>query len=375
MTIQTLDLKPQYEAIGADVQVAVLRVLESQHFILGPEVDSFEKEIAAHIGTRHAIGVSSGTDALLAALMALDIGQGDEVVTTPYTFFATAGAVSRLGATPVFVDIDPVSFNLDPDLLEASITPRTRAIIAVHLFGQCLDMDRVLAVAQNASIPVIEDAAQAIGATHHGKNAGTMSELGCFSFFPSKNLGGIGDGGLVTTDDPDLAYRLRILRNHGAHPKYTHHVIGGNFRLDAINAAVLRVKLPHLPRWAEGRRGLAGRYDELITGTGLVGEDGPILALPRTAPGAGHVFNQYVIRVQRREELREHMQQAGVSTAVYYPSPLHLQPCFRDLGYDRGSLPQSELASEQSLALPCYPELPRNAQEQVVRTMLEFFTS
>lgn len=347
MSVPLLDLKAQFAAIEPEIRVAIDAVLASQHFILGPEVEAFEQELAAYCGARHGIGVSSGTDALLLALMALGVGPGDEVVTTPYTFFATAGAIARLGARPVFVDIDPLTWTLDPNGIARALTPRTKAILPVHLFGQCADMAPILESADG--IPVIEDAAQAIGADLHGRRAGTLGTLACFSFFPSKNLGGFGDGGMVTTNDDTLAETMRVLRVHGAKPKYHHALLGGNFRLDALQAAVLRVKLRHLDAWTAARQHNASRYDSLLA-------DIPGLSLPRIVTGR-HVFNQYIVRTARRDDLQAMLKSRGIGCEIYYPLPLHLQPCFAGLGYGKGSLPQAEAAAGETLALPIYPEL------------------
>jgi dTDP-4-amino-4,6-dideoxygalactose transaminase len=347
MNVPLLDLKGQYSEIRDEVREALDRVIESQHFILGPEVEALEREVAEYSQCRFAVGVSSGTDALLAALMALNIGPGDEVLTTPYSFFATAGVIARLGATPVFVDIDAETFNIDPGRIESGITRRTRAIIPVHLYGQMADMDGILEVGREHEIPVIEDAAQAIGAECSGRRAGSLGDMGCLSFFPSKNLGGFGDGGMVVTNNPEHADRLKLLRNHGFRTKYHNEILGGNFRLDAIQAAVLRVKLKHLDRWTAGRQRNAALYRQHIR----------CAQLPVERLGGRHIYNQFVIRSLKREELIAHLRQQGIASEVYYPVPLHLQTCFSNLGYRRGQLPQSENAAETSLALPIYPEL------------------
>ena len=365
--VPLLDLSAQYEPLRDELIAAVVRVCDSQRFILGPEVDALEAELAAYVGAGHAIAVSSGTDAILAVLMALGIGPGDEVVTTTYSFFATAGCVVRAGATPVLVDIDPVTFNADPARVRAAITPRTRAIMPVHLFGLCADMDPILDAARAAGIAVIEDAAQAIGARYKGRQAGTMGTAGCFSFFPSKNLGAFGEGGLVTTNDPHLARELRLLRNHGAEPKYFHKRVGGNFRLDALQAAVLRVKLPHLARWTEGRRANARRYETLFRRADLAGR----VVLPVETPGSTHIFNQYIVRVDNRDIVRERLTAAGVGTEVYYPVPFHRQECFAPLGYEAGAFPHAEEAAAASLALPVYAELTAEQQEAVVDAVAE----
>jgi dTDP-4-amino-4,6-dideoxygalactose transaminase len=368
MRVPLLDLKAQYAPLREEIRQAIDRVCDSQIFILGPEVTAFEEEIAKFCGARFAVGVSSGTDALLLALMALGVKAGDEVVTSAYSFFATAGAVWRLGAKPVFVDIEPGSFNLDPAQLESKITPRTKAILPVHLYGRCADLDPILATAQRRGVAVIEDAAQAIGATDgKGRQAGTVGKVGCFSFFPTKNLGGFGDGGLVTTQDPELAERMRVLRVHGSKPKYYHKEVGGNFRLDAIQAAVLRVKLKRLPAWTEGRRANAGRYRRMIEAAGLSSR----VTVPADVPG--HIYNQFVIRVADRDRLQAFLSEKGVGTEIYYPVPLHLQECFASLGHRKGDLPVSEAAAAQSLALPIYPELTEEQQRYVVDQIKAFF--
>ena len=364
--VPLLDLKAQYASIRDEVRAAIDRVCESQHFILGPEVEALEREVAAFCGVKHAVGVSSGTDALLGALMALGVGPGDEVVTPSYSFFATAGVVARLGAKPVFADIEPGTFNVDPAQAKAKATPRTKAILPVHLFGRCADLDALLAL----GIPVVEDAAQAIGARDgKGRLAGTSGRASCFSFFPSKNLGGFGDGGMVVTDDADLAERLRVLRVHGSKPKYHHKLVGGNFRLDALQAAVLRVKLRHLPAWTERRRANAERYRRLFAEDGLTTD----VRLPGDIPG--HIYNQFVVRVRQRDRLRAHLEAAGIGTEVYYPVPLHLQECFAALGYRKGDLPQSEAAALDSLALPIYPELTEDQQHTVVQEVGRFYST
>ena len=367
MTVPLLDLHAQYGPIREEVLAAVTRVCDSQHFILGPEVDVLERELAARLNVRHAIGVSSGTDAILVALMALGIGPGDEVVTSAYSFFATAGCVSRLGATPVMVDIDPVTYGVDPAAVEAAITPRTRAIMPVHLFGGTADMERLLAIGRRTGISIVEDACQAIGARYKGQSAGAMGALGCFSFFPSKNLGAFGDGGLVTTNDDALAGEVRLLRNHGAQPKYYHARIGGNFRLDALQAAVLRVKLPHLDRWAAKRRANAHTYVRLFAERGIMDQ----MILPIELPDREHVFNQFVVRVKDRDRLRTHLSNRGIGTEVYYPVPLHLQQCFANLDGAAGSCPHAEAAALESLALPIYAELTLEQQTTVADAVAE----
>jgi dTDP-4-amino-4,6-dideoxygalactose transaminase len=365
MAVPLLDLQAQYRPLRDELLAAITRVCDAQHFILGPEVEALETEIAATLGVRHAIGVSSGTDALLVALMALEIGPGDEVVTSTYSFFATGGCIARLGARPVFVDVDPDTFAVAAGAVRAAITPRTRAIIPVHLYGLCADMDPLLDVASRAGLPVIEDACQAIGATYRGRHAGAMGAIGCFSFFPSKNLGAFGDGGLVTTNDDALASRVRLLRNHGAMPKYYHALVGGNFRLDALQAAVLRVKLPHLPRWTEMRRANADRYDALLTEAGLdLCVRRPVRPADRT-----HIFNQYVIGVSERDRVREALAALGIGTEIYYPVPLHLQECFATLGGRKGDCPHAEEAANRTLALPIFGEMSVDQQHAVVSAL------
>jgi dTDP-4-amino-4,6-dideoxygalactose transaminase len=368
MRVPLLDLKAQYAAIRAEVQEAIERVCDSQQFILGPEVTALEEAIAAFCGARFAIGVSSGTDALLMALMALGVGPGDEVITTPYSFFATAGVIARLGARPVFVDIEPQTYNIDAAAVGAKITSRTKAILPVHLFGRCAEMDPILEAAAASGIGVVEDAAQAIGACDaRGRQAGTMAQIGCFSFFPSKNLGAFGDAGMLVTDDEHLAETLRRLRVHGSGPKYYHRLIGGNFRLDALQAAVLRVKLNYLPAWIAARRRNAARYRQLFAEAGV----GSWATLPLDAPG--HIYNQFVIRCAERDRLQAFLRERGIGTEVYYPLPLHLQECFRDLGHRPGDFPHSELAARESLALPIYPELTEAQQRYVVEQITAFY--
>ena len=370
MNVPLLDLKEQNQNLRPEIDAALARVLDSNGFILGPEVAELERELAAYCGARHAIGCASGSDAILLALMAFDIGPGDEVITTPYSFFATVSSITRLGATPVFVDIDPLTYNLDVSQIEDKITPRTRAIEPVHLYGQCADMAALMSVSETHGIPIIEDAAQAIGAEIDGKRAGSMGAIGCFSFYPSKNLGGMGDGGFVTTNDDELADKLRALRVHGSIEKYYHKYVGLNSRLDGFQGAVLRVKLPHLDAWTEKRRANARVYRELFTDLGLTGQ----ITLPAELPNARHIYNQYVIRVPNgRDELRAHLTENGIGTDVYYPVPLHLQECFGYLGGAKGDLVESERAANETLALPIYPELRREHQEYVVQTIAGFF--
>ena len=364
-SVPLLDLQAQYRPLRDEILAAITRVCDSQRFILGPEVDALERELARDIGVTDAVTMSSGTDAILATLMALGIGPGDEVITPTFSFFATAGCVSRVGATPVFVDIDPVTYNADPDAIRAAITPRTKAILPVHLYGLVADMDAIMAIGAERGIPVIEDACQAIGAMRGGRQAGAIGNAGCFSFFPSKNLGAFGDAGLVTTNDPALGHELRLLRNHGAEPKYFHKRIGGNFRLDAIQAAVLRVKLPHLSAWSEARRANAQRYVELFTAAGLDKRIG----LPVEPAGSHHIFNQYVVRVPERDRVRERLTAQGIGTEIYYPVPFHLQECFAPLGYAAGDFPHAEAAAATVLAIPIYGELTPEQQQAVVAAL------
>ena len=362
MNVPLLDLQAQNAPLRTDLLAALARVCDSQRFIGGPEVDGLERELAAAIGVKHAVGVSSGTDALLASMMALGIGPGDEVITSTFSFFATAGCVVRLGARPVLVDIHPLTYNIDPDAVVAAITPRTRAIIPVHLYGLCANMDPILEAAGRAGVPVIEDAAQAIGSTCRGRQAGTMGTVGCFSFFPSKNLGAFGDAGLVTTNDDALGHEIRLLRNHGMEPKYLHKRVGGNFRLDALQAAVLRVKLPHLERWSAMRRANAERYGRLFGQAGLLGQ----VVLPVIPESYGHIFNQYVIRVPNRDRVKASLDAAGIGNEIYYPVPFHVQECFAPLGYRAGDFPHAERAAAEVLALPIYGELTVEQQRAVV---------
>jgi dTDP-4-amino-4,6-dideoxygalactose transaminase len=367
--VPLLDLKTQYAGIRSEIRDAIDRVCDSQHFILGPEVTALEDAIAKFCGARSAIGVSSGTDALLAALMAIGVGPGDEVITTPYSFFATAGVLARVGARPVFVDIDPQTFNLNVSAISTEISPRTKAIMPVHLFGRCADMESLCHIAEQHGLFVIEDAAQAIGARdEQGRQAGTVGHLGCFSFFPSKNLGAFGDGGMIVTNDGSLADTLRVLRIHGGKPKYYHQIVGGNFRLDALQAAVLRVKLPYLTSWTAARRQNARRYWELFAEVGLL----KWTSLPQDTPG--HIYNQFVARFPERDRLQVFLRERGVETEVYYPLPLHLQECFRNLGYRKGAFPHAEAAARESLALPVYPELSEAQQRHVVTQIKEFYS-
>ena len=365
MNVPLLDLKAQYSSIKPEVDAAIAEVMESQHFILGPKVEQCEKLVAAYSKCSYGIGVSSGSDALLVCLMAENIGPGDEVITTPYSFFATAGAIARLGATPVFVDIDPKTYNLETSQIRSKITRKTRAIIPVHLYGQMADMDPVMALAAEHGLIVIEDAAQAIGSEYKGRRAGSIGHYGCFSFFPSKNLGGAGDGGMVVTSDAQRADKVRCLRGHGAKPKYYHKLIGGNFRLDAIQAAVVSAKLPHLDSWTAARQRNAEQYDRLFK------KAGASVGLP-TVSASRHIFNQYVIRLSDRDELQAYLKQKGVGTEVYYPVPLHLQECFAYLGHQAGAFPESERAAKETLALPIFPELTEPQARFVVDCVCEF---
>jgi dTDP-4-amino-4,6-dideoxygalactose transaminase len=369
VNVPLLDLKAQYRAIKAEVMAVVEAVCDEQGFVLGPRVAEFEVAIARYVGCRHGIGCASGSDALLLALMALGVKSGDEVITVPFTFFATAGAISRLGAKPVFVDIDSDSFNIDPHQIERAITRRTKAVIPVHLFGQCADMAAINRIAKPRGIRVIEDACQAIGAAQDGRRAGLLSDVGCFSFFPTKNLGGFGDGGVMTTDDEGLAETLSMLRVHGSRVRYLHEAVGINSRLDALQAAVLHVKLRHLDQWTEGRRRNADRYQHLFAQAQLLDR----VLLPVTAHGNFHVYNQYTVRVRQRDELRNFLKEKGIGSEVYYPLPMHLQNCYHDLGHHKGSFPVSERAAEEVLSLPIYAELTEEQQSYVVQMISEFY--
>jgi dTDP-4-amino-4,6-dideoxygalactose transaminase len=369
--VPLVDMSRQYDSLAEEITAAVKRVLESGRYILGQECQELEKSIATYCHVPHAIACASGSDAILLALMATCVGPGDEVILPSYTFFATASAVARLGAKPVFVDIDPATFNIDPALVGAAVTPATRTIIPVHLFGQCVDMDAILAIAASQQLSVIEDAAQAIGAEFKHRPAGSMGDIGCFSFYPTKNLGGPGDGGMLTTARQELADRLRLLHVHGMQPRYHHQVIGINSRLDSLQAAVLNVKLPHLDRWTAERQLHARRYRELFTGQGLA----DVLGLPVEASERRHVWNQYVVRVPdgRRDALREHLATHKIGSEIYYPVPLHEQKCFAYLGYGRGSLPLTERAARETVALPIFPELTFAEQQFIVSKIGDFF--
>lgn len=372
--IPLLDLSAQNGPLLDPIRDALMRVAVSGNFILGAEVSALEAEVAHYLGVPHALGVSSGTDALLASLMAFDIGPGDEVITSPFSFFATAGCIARVGAKPVFVDIDERTFNIDVGQVEAAITDKTRAVIPVHLFGQAADLAALARICEPRGLPILEDAAQSLGATCQARagaapvHVGTLGAVGCFSFFPSKNLGCFGDGGLVTTRDDRLAQRLRMLRAHGSEPKYYHHVVGGNFRLDALQAAVLRVKLPHLGGWTQARRENAERYDRMFAAADLP----PERLRPPPRVHEGHVYNQYTIRTNARDGLREHLQAQSIGCEVYYPLPLHLQPCFAYLGYERGSFPRAEQAASEVLSLPIFAELGEARQARVAQAVIDF---
>lgn len=376
MKVPLLDLKPQYQQLKDEILAVTEEIYESQYFILGPRVVSLEEDIARYCRCSHAVGVSSGTDALLISLMAARVGQVDRVLTSPYTFFATAGAISRVGARPVFADIDPDTYNLDPESVKQTLSKMSsgerssiKALIPVHLYGQCADMDPLLGIAREENWVVIEDAAQAIGSEYKGSRAGTMGDTGCFSFFPSKNLGAFGDGGVVTTNSDSLYTRLKILRVHGSEPKYYHRFVGGNFRLDAFQAAIVSVKLSYLDGWTSGRQRNAETYRQLFGDAGL--ENRVTLPVERENR---HIYNQFVIRVvSDRDDLRKFLADAGIATEVYYPVPLHLQECFADLGYRKGDFPVTEQAAECSLALPIYPELTRDQQAYVVEKITDFY--
>ncbi|NLI92265.1 MAG: DegT/DnrJ/EryC1/StrS family aminotransferase [Peptococcaceae bacterium] len=371
MSIPLLDLKAQYLSIKEDIDKAILNVLDSCKFIFGPEMKALEDEIAAYCGTKHAVAVANGTDALVLALHACKIGPGDEVITSPFTFFASAETIANVGATPVFVDIDPVTLNIDVDLLEKKITSRTKAIIPVHIFGQMADMEKVMKVAEKHHLKVIEDAAQAIGAEYMGQKAGSIGDAGTFSFFPTKNLGGYGDGGMVVTNDDQIAEKIRILRFHGSKNKYYHQEVGFNSRLDEIQAAILRVKFRYLNQWNAARRNKAEIYDQLLK---PLADEGKLI-LPGKDPRAYAVYHLYVLRTDERERLAMALDERGIACAIYYPLPLHLQNAFAYLGYQTGDLPVAEEACTQALAIPCYPELALEAQEEIVKVLYSVFES
>ena len=387
-SIPLLDLKAQYAPIREECREAFDRVADAQYFIGGPEVEGLEKEVAAYSQCQFGIGVTSGTDALLVALMTIGVQPGDEVITTPYTFFATGGCIHRTGAVPVFVDIEPGSYNINPALIEAAITPKTKAIMPVHLYGQMADMDPIMAIAARHNLYVIEDGAQAIGAEYKGRRAGSIGHFGCFSFFPSKNLGAFGDGGMITANDPALAHKAKLLRNHGAEPKYYHKLVGGNFRLDALQAAILRIKLRYLDGWTAGRQQNAATYRRLFVEAGLVADErrttndqtspfvlrpSSFVDLPTEEPERRHVYNQFVIRTGHRDAVMAKLKERKIGHEIYYPVPLHLQECFANLGYQPGSLPESERAAKETLALPIYPELTEEMQAEVVAAIAEAY--
>ena len=369
--VPLLDLQAQFETIRDEVRAAVDRVFASQQFVLGAEVLALEEEIAGYSQTKFAVGCASGSDALLLALMSCGIGEGDEVITTPFSFFATAAAITRLGARPVFVDIDSRTFNIDPSQVAAAVNKRTGTIVPVHLYGQCAEMNPLIELSESRGIPIIEDAAQAIGAEDQRRRAGSMGAIGCLSFYPSKNLGGAGDGGMLVTNDLEHARRLHMLRVHGEEQKYHHRLVGINSRLDALQAAVLRVKLPHLDEWSTRRQRKAQQYELMFADAAL----GQKLELPFVRSGARHIFHQFVVRVRdgKRDALRENLRECGVGTDVYYPVPLHLQECFAFLGYKEGDFPIAEQAAKETLALPVYPELTDEQQDYVVSAIGKFF--
>jgi len=378
MGVPLLDLKAHHETLHKEIMAALEQTFHSQAFILGPEVAKLEDRVASYCQARYGVGVSSGTDALLLALMAIGIDPGDEVITTPYSFFATAGVIARLGAMPVLVDIDPKTYNLDPSKIDKAVTSKTKAIIPVHLYGQCADMAPILEFAKRQNLQVIEDAAQAIGAEYHnGRRAGSMGTAGCFSFFPSKNLGCLGDGGMVVTNDDDFAERMKVMRVHGAKPKYYHKLIGGNFRLDTIQAAVLNVKLNYLDEWTRRRQENAKRYEGLFQQSGLV-EKGKVQLPQAVYRESGskhyHIYNQFVLRVDRRDDLIAYLKQKGIGAEIYYPVPFHLQECFGYLGYKEGDFQESERAAKETLAIPIYPELTVAQQAEVVNGIERFYS-
>jgi dTDP-4-amino-4,6-dideoxygalactose transaminase len=364
MQVPLLDLKAQYATIKDDILAAVSEVLETQRCIGGPKVAELEEKIAAISDCKFAVGASSGTDAILNSLMSLDIGNGDEIITTPFTFFSTVGCITRAGAKPVFVDIDPKTYNINAELIDSAVTEKTKAIMPVHLFGQMADMDPIMAVANKHSITVIEDAAQSITSTYKGRKAGSIGKVGCFSFFPSKNLGGIGDGGMIVTNDEELYNRLFVMRNHGSKPKYYHKYVGGNFRLDPIQAAALLAKLPHLDEWSQARRRNAAYYDKKFAGTAV--------QTPYVSPDCVTIYNQYVIRVPRRDEVVAHLKKNNIGCEIYYPVPMHLQDCFKYLGYKQGDMPEAEKAAQQVMAIPIFPELTDEMKDYVASRILAF---
>ena len=363
--IPLLDLKRQYKEIGSKIQEAILGLLESGNYVLGPAVERFEEEVAEYCCSDYAICCASGTDALLLALMALGISDGDEVITTPYSFFSTASVIWRLHAKPVFCDIDPSTYNINPELIPERITDRTKAILPVHLYGQMADMDKISEIAKKHNLFVIEDAAQALGAEYKGKKSGILSDIGCFSFFPTKNLGGYGDGGMIVTNNKELADKMVMLRVHGSSPKYYHKVVGINSRLDAIQAVALSVKLKYLDQWNEARRKNVALYNELLAGADII--------LPKEASDCRHIYNQYTIRCKDRDRLREYLKGKGIATEIYYPLPLHLQECFKDLGYKEGDFPEAESSAKETLSIPIYPELTEGELREVTDAIISFF--
>lgn len=366
MSIPLLDLKAQYQGIREDVQKAIDHVLESGQYIMGPEVQAFEQEVAEYCGVKHAVGVGNGTDALQIALDAHGVGPGDEVITTPFTFFATAEVISQVGATPVFVDVDPDTYNIDVAQIEQHINEKTKAIIPVHIFGQPANMDEIMSLAEKHDLFVLEDAAQAMGAEYQGKKIGGWGHAATFSFFPTKNLGGYGDGGMIVTNDDELAAKMRILRLHGSHPKkYYHNTLGYNSRLDALQAAILRIKLRHLDSWNNGRREKARLYDEKLQGL-------PVKT-PFQAPDRKHIYHLYILQAEERDELMQYLKDHGIATGVYYPLPLHLQEVYQHLGYEEGSIPHAEFAANRTFALPVYPELTEEQIDQIVGVISRFY--
>lgn len=368
MKVPMLDLSEQYQELKSEVLSVLDEVMSSSRFILGDHVKKLEADVATYSNVKHGIGCGNGSDAIHIAIQAAGVGPGDEVITTPFTFFATGGAVARAGATPVYVDIDPVTFNIDPSKIEAAITPNTKAIIPVHLYGQMADMDPIVEIAKKHNLVIVEDAAQAIGAKYKGKSVGELGTAATYSFFPTKNLGAYGDGGMIVTNDDDLAEKMSVIRVHGSKPKYYHHVLGYNSRLDELQAAVLNVKFPHLDKWSTLRREKAQTYTQLLNEA--LGET---VVTPVEVEGNYHVFHQYTIRVSQRDELQKYLNEQGVQTMVYYPLPLHVQPVFKDLGYKEGDFPESEKAANEAISLPMFPELKQEQQEYVVSKIVEFF--
>ncbi|MBS4206754.1 DegT/DnrJ/EryC1/StrS family aminotransferase [Bacillus sp. FJAT-50079] len=368
MNVPMLDLSEQYKSMKDEILTALDEVMSSSRFILGDHVKKIENDIAASVNAQFGIGVGNGSDALHISLQACGVKEGDEVITTPFTFFATGGSISRLGAKPVFVDIDPVTFNIDPFKIEQAITSKTKAIMPVHLYGQATDMDPIIKIAKNHNLYIVEDAAQAIGAKYKGKHVGEIGDATTFSFFPTKNLGAYGDGGMIVTNNEELAEKMRIIRVHGSKPKYYHHVLGYNSRLDEIQAAILNVKLPHLNKWSERRREIANRYTELLNEK--IGEHA---VTPVEVTDRYHVYHQYTLRVEKRDELQQFLKESGVATMVYYPVPLHLQPVFKDLGYQEGDMPEAEKACKEALSLPIFPEFSIEQQDYVIEKIVQFF--